>query len=186
MMKAGRVTWGAGRLVLRRARSPSEPLSKWRIVLWSTLSRRVRPVFYAFSFLALFFSTSGLQAESISDDLIGDWTLYLSSGEEGWISASEENGEPSVCMEIDTGSINPRKGVEVKDGHVLFRLKTVRVKRGGPILHTDEVDFWYEDGQLVGHVFRKHTDGKESWGYFKGKKLPAMPPAPDLMKVKFL
>lgn len=170
-MTMGPISRGSITLKSGRARSPSEPLLK----CW----------FSSITLLTLICSATALQAESIPEDLIGDWSLYLSSGEAGWISIEEVNDEHTVCMAVDTGSTRPHKEVKVEDGHVKFRLRTTRDGRGGPILLTDDVDFWFNGETLQGHVHRIHANGKESWDYFKGKKLPPMPPAPDLAKVKF-
>ena len=61
-----------------------------------------------------------LKAESVPQGLMGDWTLSLSSGEAGWLSVAEKEGQPKVCMAVDTGSINPHKGVVIKEGTSSF------------------------------------------------------------------
>lgn len=151
-----------------------------------SIAKRMKHAFRIGLLVVVFLSAGALaRAESIPGEMIGDWSLDLSSDEAGWISVELNEGVPEISMAVDTGSIRPHKNVVIEDGHVSFRLRTSRDGRNGPVLFTEDVDFWMENGQLIGHVYRVHADGKEAWDHFKGKKLPSLPPTPNLAIVKF-
>ncbi|MCZ6675102.1 MAG: DUF1080 domain-containing protein [Verrucomicrobia bacterium] len=126
-----------------------------------------------------------LKAESVSGDLIGDWTLDLSSNEPGWLSVSENEGQPVVCMLVHVGGIRPLNNVEFRNGRLYFLLKTDRDGRGGPVIQTHTVDVGIKQGKLDGVIIRQPTDGATKRVSFTGKKLPSMPPAPNIATVRF-
>ena len=125
------------------------------------------------------------RAEAIPDGLLGDWTLAMTSGEAGWLSVSEDAGQPSVAMMVNVGTIRPLKGVEVRDGKIHIPQKTSRKGKNGPIISRSKATVWSEDGRLKGEVVTTFPDGKTVRDPFTGKSIPPMPPAPDLSKVKF-
>ena len=47
--------------------------------------------------------------ESVPEDLIGDWTLYLSTEEPAWLKVEEVNGDPVVNMRVHVQSAGPHK-----------------------------------------------------------------------------
>ena len=133
--------------------------------------------------LAVF--AGSLKAERIPKDLLGDWTLDLSSGEAAWLSVAENEGELEVCMMVNVGTIRPLKGVELRDGNIYIPLKTQRDGKGGPIISEDTVIVWSDAGELEGEILTTFTEGKEQRTHFKGKSIPPMPPAPEIATVKF-
>jgi hypothetical protein len=126
-----------------------------------------------------------LAAGSVPEALQGDWTLTLTSGRPGWISIQEVNDAPRVSMLVDVGTVEPLQGVESRDGHLHFTLRTQRQGRGGAVLSTDTVDVWAEAGKLRGEILHKPAAGEAHRDAFHGKRLPPLPPAPDLTKVRF-
>jgi hypothetical protein len=127
-------------------------------------------------------------ADPIPESLIGDWSLRIESGEAGWLSISEtDEGEPSVAMMVNVGSIKPLKGVEVRDGKIHVPLKTVRKGKKGPIISQNRALIWSQGGELKGEIVTSFPEsGKaEVHDPFTAIKIPPMPPAPDLSKVKF-
>ena len=142
--------------------------------------------------LALVFCVAYLpftsRAEPIPESLLGDWSLQIKSGEAGWLSISEtDDGEPSVAMMVNVGSIKPLKGVEVREEKIHVPLKTFRKGKKGPIISQNRAVIWSEGGDLKGEIVTSFPEsGKlEVQDPFTGKKIPPMPPAPDLSKVKF-
>jgi len=127
-----------------------------------------------------------LSAEPVPKALLGDWTLSITSGEAGWLSISEtEENQPAVAMLVDVGTINPLKGVEVRDGKIHIPLKTRRKGKKGPIISKSSATVWSGGGTLKGEILTQFPDGKEKRDPFTGKAIPPMPPAPDLSKVSF-
>ena len=140
---------------------------------------------FVVGFLCLF-SAIHAQAGSIPKELLGDWTFAISSGQAGWISLSEAEGEtPTVAMLLDVGSIGPLKGVEFRDGKIHVPLKTIRKGKKGPIVKENRATLWVQDGGLHGEVVTSYPDGKAVVSLFEAKPIPPMPPAPDLSKVNF-
>ena len=65
-------------------------------------------------------------AESISEDLYGDWTLMMESEEPAWMSVYEEEGETKVRMRLYVGPEGPYEIDGVVDGRLHFSLKPKR------------------------------------------------------------
>tara|TARA_R110002096_G_scaffold55552_8_gene142438 strand:- start:1575 stop:2588 length:1014 start_codon:yes stop_codon:yes gene_type:complete len=130
---------------------------------------------------------SEAKAELIQPDLLGDWALEIESREAGWLRITEDDGQPSVSMMVNVGTIKPLNGVEVKEGKIQVPLKTFR-KGGkkGPIVSTNRAEIWSENGQLKGEIITHFPqEDRESRDPFTGISIPPMPPAPDLSKVTF-
>ena len=139
-----------------------------------------------FALCALLLLAPGVRAEPVPETLQGDWTFTLSSGQPGWISVGEtDDGKPEVAMLVDVGPIRPLKGVEFRDGKIHVPLKTRRQGKGGPILSKHSATLWAESGTLKGEVVTSYPDETEERSAFTAKRIPPMPPAPDLSKVKW-
>jgi hypothetical protein len=140
-----------------------------------------------FKLIGLVFCMLGscLSGDPLPRELMGDWTLTLSNGEAAWLSVSEVNGEPSVCMLVDVGTIRPLQDVEVREKIIYIPLRTQRDGKSGPVISSASARVWWEGGRLVGQVNTVYADGKEDSLAFTGKPIPPMPPTPDLSRIKF-
>ncbi|MDB4512151.1 DUF1080 domain-containing protein [Arenicella sp.] len=139
-------------------------------------------------FLILFLTLSpiAIYAEPVPKDLLGDWSLVLESGEAGWLSVGEKEGQPEVAMMVNVGTIQPLKDADVRDGRIHVPLKTQRKGKKGPVISQNRAEIWSEDGKLKGEIITTFPDGeKEIRDPFKGKSIPPMPVAPDLSKIEF-
>ncbi len=125
------------------------------------------------------------KADHIPEDLFGDWSLIIESGEAGWLSIGEDEGEPAVAMSVNVGSIKPLNGVEVREGTIHVPMKTFRKGKKGPIISQSSATIWSEKSRLKGEIVTTYPDGREVRDPFTGKSIPPMPPAPNLSKVKF-
>lgn len=124
------------------------------------------------------------RADSVVNELEGDWTFTLPSGQAGWIRIGETGeGTPEVAMLVDVGPIKPLNGVEVKEGKIRVPLKPRR--KSGTVLSEHAATLWSEEGALHGEFATTYPDGKEKQESFVAKAIPPMPPAPDLSKVKW-
>lgn len=126
-----------------------------------------------------------VHGESISDEMLGDWSLDIESGQAGWMRIAEAEGGPEVSMLVDVGSIKPLKGVEVSDGVIYVPLKTYRKGRNGPILSTNRAEVRWEGGELKGVIITEYPNGREVRDPFVGIGIPPLPEAPDLSEVEF-
>jgi len=129
-----------------------------------------------------------LQAEPLPDLMLGDWSLKIESGGAGWLSISETNdGEPSVAMMVNVGSIKPLKGVEIRDGKIHVPLKVFRKGRNGPVISQNRARIWLEADKLRGEIVTTFPGTGKSAVHdpFTAVRIPPMPAAPDLAKMKF-
>lgn len=124
-------------------------------------------------------------AAPIPEELLGDWSLDIESGEAGWLSIAENASGPVVAMFVDVGSTRPKKSVEVRDGELHIPLKTHR--KNGSVVRQTKARVWGESGSLRGVVTTTYpTTGRApAHDHFTAKSIPPMPTAPDLSKVTY-
>ncbi len=123
-----------------------------------------------------------LQAVSIPADLIGDWSLDLSTKEPAWLKIDQRDGTPVVYMRVHVLSAGPHKGVEIKKGRLTFPLKIKREGIQGPVTTTNTVVVGISDGNLDGLIVNETAEKPYDRITFTGKKFPPMPPRPDFVK----
>ncbi|MGJ8695279.1 MAG: 3-keto-disaccharide hydrolase [Verrucomicrobiaceae bacterium] len=116
-----------------------------------------------------------------ADELTGDWTLKMESGNPGWLSIAREEGKAVVRMRVHVGSDGPHTGVTEEDGRLSFTMRQNKKAKG-----SKTVEVGLKDGKLEGVLIVTSKDGVVKRDPFVGKKMPPMPAAPpDLEKVKF-
>lgn len=145
------------------------------------------PSVRSFLILLLLAFHGELRAEPIPENLMGDWSLELESGEPAWMSFFEEDGEGKVRMRVYVGPEGPYRIDSVKDGRVSFTLKPKRKEKGSKAMIEQLVEVGIRDGKLDGTLRRSPRDGgEEEIIPFTGKSIPPMPTSPpDLSKVRF-
>jgi len=122
---------------------------------------------------------------------IGRWALTIPGGGAGWLGIVEENGALKGSILWGGGSVVPVSSVKV-DGDTLIVTRTSERRRkddsGKEIREkiTETIT-----GKIYGDTIKLTTvkagpDGK-SFGQaeFSGKRIPDLPPRPDLSRVKF-
>lgn len=128
-------------------------------------------------------------------DFLGQWTLDISGGSVGWLEVRQEERYLDADLLWIAGSVTPVANVFLAaDQHlVVTRTNNLIRKRdeAGQPLRTHVVTNWLEvrkDGEdkIKGFLLnpRRNGLGVDSTA-FTGKKLPPVPPAPDLSKVKY-
>ena len=122
----------------------------------------------------MLFSTAQAQ------ELKGDWSLDLDSKLPASMSVQEEAGKPVVYFRLYVGSAGPHQEVVQSDRRLKFTLKKNKKSK-----KTTTVDVGLKDGILDGVIVHTAPDGSSQREKFTGKKIPTMPPAPDLSKVRF-
>ncbi|MFT4546899.1 MAG: hypothetical protein ACI8XO_004308 [Verrucomicrobiales bacterium] len=141
--------------------------------------------FITYSFLLTSLLLLPIKAEPIPEDLLGDWSLVIESGEAGWLSIGEKDGEPEVAMFVNVGSVNPLKGVTVRSGKIYIPMRKARKGKGGKEHPQKNVTVWSDGGKLKGEIVTSFPGGNQQRDPFTGKVIPPMPPAPDLSKVTY-
>jgi len=136
-------------------------------------------------FLCLLLSVCQLdRAVALDKNLIGDWSFTTQTQEAGWISISEEGGEPVVSAMFGTGSLKPKSDVKEEGDWLTFPLRSKRAGKGGPVISKESVKLRFLKGALIGlHLVEEEHQRSES--SFYAKRLPPMPSKPDLEKVRF-
>ena len=145
--------------------------------------------------LALFLmeGTAVFAAEN-HNPFLGNWALTIPGGGAGWLGVTDQHGYYDASILWGGGSVLPVASVFFSDdGDLLYvtRLNEVRRKdASGKVVRTNQfteaivANVSGDDLTLTRFVGRENGKGliKEQ---FTGKRIPPVPPAPDLSKVKF-
>lgn len=155
-------------------------------------SNCLRSLSRAFILLALTLSTSRLAAAEDSDPFLGRWALTIPGGGAGWLEITSQKGYFDGSILWGGGSVVPVSSVFFQDD-TLYVTRVHEVKRkdaAGKTVRTHQITELLtgrvsgDDLSLVRMVGRENGLGMER-EEFTGKRIPALPPAPDLAKVKF-
>jgi hypothetical protein len=124
-------------------------------------------------------------AAHAASDFVGRWALTIPGGGAGWLGVEEKDGALSSSILWGGGSVLPTTSTKV-DGDTLIitreqrnqkakssAVETITAKMNGDVLNLT--------------TSRRNANGKEigTSAEFTGKRIPALPPKPDLSKVKF-
>lgn len=123
---------------------------------------------------------------------LGRWALTIPGGGAGWLEITQQNGYLDGSILWGGGSVVPVESVYL-DGDALFVTRLNKVERkdaAGTVVRTqnftetisatvngDALDLKHEKVNTSG-IGAEHAP-------FTGKRIPDLPPAPDLSKVKF-
>lgn len=131
-------------------------------------------------------------AETDPAPFLGRWALTIPGGGAGWLGVVQSNGYLDASILWGGGSVLPVDSVFVMgDTLCVTRVnevkrkdaagKTVRTHRFTELL-TAKVD---GDELTLTRIMPRETGDGVRREEFTGKRIPALPPAPDLSKVKF-
>lgn len=134
--------------------------------------------FFAFALLSV---VSASWAES---PFIGRWALTIPGGAAGWLGVEEKGGEVHASILWGGGSVLPVDSAKI-DGD---KLTITRLSKGktpeSAVTETITASVSGDDLKLT--TSKAKADGKEfGRADFTGKRIPPVPAAPDLSKVKF-
>jgi len=135
---------------------------------------------------------SGLRAAATGDAFLGRWALTLPGGYPGWLEVKRENGWYDGSLLWRWGSVNPLASVTITDG-VLTVTRLVEVQRKDPAGKlvrtqqlTDTITARVEGDNLkLSHSMPRDDGAGFESADFTGRRIPALPPAPDLARVQF-
>ncbi|MFZ5829870.1 MAG: 3-keto-disaccharide hydrolase [Planctomycetota bacterium] len=117
---------------------------------------------------------------------LGNWALTIPGGGAGWLGVSEENGQLQASLLWGGGSVLPVASVKVDGDRLVLERGRPAPKQGkGPA--GKETISATVDGDTMNLVLEtSNPKGKATKkAEFKGEKLPPVPSAPNLAKVKF-
>lgn len=121
---------------------------------------------------------------------LGRWALHFPEGM-GWLEVRQENGYLDADLLWRWGSVLPVANVYVLNGKlVVTRVRTERLKKpdGSERTHTvtRTLELVGNDQKLIGTMTMPHKNGIGADVYYvDADKIPPIPPAPDLSKVKY-
>ncbi|MDF1754682.1 MAG: DUF1080 domain-containing protein [Verrucomicrobiales bacterium] len=139
--------------------------------------------------IALLFSIHVRGADTTVADFVGNWALEMPDGSSGWLTLSEVDSQ--ITGELWTvGSPKSLSKISLKDGTLQFYHRRAVGKREyeggpntGPKIPCRHLATVQEDHM---HLVKEiPVDGTTEKLPFKGKKMPPLPPRPDLSQIKF-
>jgi hypothetical protein len=136
--------------------------------------------------------TLAATAVAASNPYVGHWALTLPAGNAGWLGVEEQDGQLKGSILWGGGSVVPVTSVTVKDGTlVVTRESSDNPKKAGgkkgkqeKVIETITAKVSGDNLKLT--TVKARSGGKEfGQAEFTGKRIPPLPPRPDLSKVKF-
>ena len=127
-----------------------------------------------------------------NEAFLGRWALTTPSGAAGWLEVRKEAGYFDGSILWESGSVVPVSSVVVSEASLIVtRTRDVQRKDAtGKVVRTQQftetISARLENDalKLTRFVPRDNGTGVDSTD-FTGKRIPALPPRPDLSKVKF-
>jgi len=146
---------------------------------------------YALVVLGLSITCTAFAGEA-ANPFIGRWAMTIPGGAAGWLGVTQENGYLDASLLWGGGSVLPVDSVFTSDDALLVvRLQKVERKdAAGKVVRTQtfpEVIVAKVSGdemQLTQIQPRRNGNGIDQ-REFTGKRIPPLPPKPDLSKAKF-
>lgn len=141
---------------------------------------------------ALLLAGGAVLAAENSNPFIGRWALTIPGGGAGWLGVTQEKGWYDAGILWGGGSVEPASSV-VFDNEMIYVARTHQVQRkddSGKVVRTQQFTDLITgkvDGDEINLVLIHQNENGEGMSReeFSGKRIPAVPPAPDLEKVKF-
>ena len=133
-----------------------------------------------------------VEQEVTIDQFLGRWALYLEGGA-GWLEVRQEKNYLDADILWYGGSVVPVDNVVLYNNTlVITRNRQIERKKdeeGNPIRTqtlTSLLELKLKEGDLIGKLISPKKDGiGVEVNEFTGKKIPDLPPAPDLSAIKF-
>lgn len=154
---------------------------------------RVLKVMLQMTALVAALGGTGRLAAAPNEAFLGRWALTIPNGAAGWLEIKKEKGYYDGAILWGGGSVVPVSSVVISDD-TLIVTRTSNVERkdaAGKVVRTQQFTEAIT-AKLVGGDTLKLTrvaPKTNGTGYdsaeFSGQRIPALPPRPDLAKVKF-
>lgn len=121
---------------------------------------------------------------SAENPYVGRWALTIPGGGAGWLGVEEKDGALTSSLLWGGGSVVPTASTRV-DGGKLIVTRENKNKEGK--VTRDIITATAEGDALMLTTVKQNAEGKQVGqpAEFTGKRIPALPPKPDLSKVKF-
>jgi hypothetical protein len=133
-----------------------------------------------FAKLALWLVALGTAAAQ--SPFAGEWALTLPSGEAGWLAVQEGTAGPRAELLWAVGSAKPVQDVQIQGQTLRFRRSARRPGAPkGEMPATSQIVATLNGDRLELQLVAEGAEPQP----FSGKRLPPLPPAPDLSRVTF-
>jgi len=147
---------------------------------------------YALVFLVLLTTCVSVWAAENANPYIGHWALTIPGGGAGWLGVTQEDGYLDASILWGGGSVVPVSSVYM-DGDILNITRIRKVERKdarGEVTRThtftETIISKVSRDTLRLTQIRPRSNGKGvDRSEFTGKRIPPLPPKPDLSKVKY-
>ncbi len=143
------------------------------------------------AFAALAFTFTPVHAAPAGNPFLGNWALTIPGGGAGWLGIRDQGGQLEGSILWGGGSVVPVSAVAMY-GDTLLVTRVHESKRKDAdgksvtVRETETIRAARNGDQLTLTTARDKGDGKVSVPVkFTGKRIPPVPSAPDLAKVKF-
>lgn len=179
--------------VLRKALAAMRGKRDGRVSRNPPMYSSLRSSFVLRIFALVALCTAALNAAAPANDtFLGRWALTTSSGGIGWLEVKKQNGWYDGSLLWIGGSVLPVASVTIADGSLtVTRVRDLERKDAtGKVVRkqqlTDSYTVQVEGDSLKGVRIAPRNNGVGVDRLeFTGKRIPALPPRPDLAKVKF-
>ncbi len=147
---------------------------------------------FAIVALILILTAGSIHAADSADPYLGRWALTIPGGGAGWLGVTQEDGYLDASILWGGGSVVPVDSVFIidEDLYVIRLQKVERKDTAGKVIRTQtfpEVIRAEVKGDALEltrtQINRNGIDCDEQ--KFTGKRIPPLPPKPDLSKVKY-
>ena len=143
-------------------------------------------------FIIASFAAISLWAELPAEKYFGRWALTLEGGRAGWLEIVPQKGWYDGSLLWVGGSVEPLASVAIVEGELIVtRLRTVTRKGSNDLVLRKQQIPETLSGRLDGDVLRLTRSTQNNAGtalereQVTGRLIPALPPAPDLSKVRW-
>ncbi len=130
-------------------------------------------------------------ARGAENAFIGHWALTIPGGGAGWLGVVEKDGKLSASILWGGGSVVPTESAKV-EGDSLSVVRLHRSDKKGAdgktikVVTTETITAKVQGDVLTASTVKSNADQPEfGKATFTGKRIPPVPAAPDLAKVKF-
>lgn len=130
-------------------------------------------------------------ATGAENPFAGRWALTLPGGGAGWLGVEQKDGGLAGSILWGGGSVVPVQGIKVEgDRLVVTRMHKGKEKQPDgtekEVTTTETITATLAGDEMKLVTAKAKEDGKEfGRAEFTGKRIPPVPPAPDLSQVKF-
>jgi hypothetical protein len=119
---------------------------------------------------------------------IGRWALTIPGGAAGWLGVEEKDGKLQGSLLWGGGSVLPVDNVKV-DGDKLIVTRVLKghnAKTNTDVTNTDTISATLAGDDMKLTLVKTKPNGQDTPpAEFTGHRIPPVPPAPDLSKVKY-